>query len=466
MNGELLAVLEYLEREKGISRDVLIEAVTSSLVSATKKSAGEVKNLNVEMDRETGNIKAYYDVTVVEKVSVPEEEISLSTAVEIKSDAKLGDVIRRPITAKNFGRIAAQTAKQVIIQRIKQAEQEIVFNEYKDRVGDIVTAIVRKHERGNVILDLGRAEAILPAKEQSPREGYGVGRRFKVYIVDVKDAPKGPEIVVSRTHPDLLRKLFELEVPEIGEGTVEIKAVARDPGYRSKIAVASKSEKVDAVGACVGMRGARVKDVVRELNGENVDIVRWHEDMAAYITNALNPAKLRGVKLLDNDRAEVLVDDSQFSLAVGRRGQSVRLVAKLTGWKIDLKKVSEVEREQKEAKVNLKELEDLIGKKTLNSLKAGGYKTVGELRKATDDELAKLSGIGEKTVTKIKKAVADFSLEQEKEQEAAAAAAQPDAEENLSEKGKVEGADSPEAEAKVEKEEESSEDTKKKEETS
>ncbi len=289
-----------------------------------------------------------------------------------------------------------------------------------------------------------------------------------MYIVDVKDTSKGPEIIVSRTHPDLLRKLFELEVPEIGEGTVEIKAVARDPGYRSKIAVASKSEKIDAVGACVGMRGARVKDVVRELNGENVDIVRWNEDMTAYITNALSPAKLKEVKLLDGDRAEALVDDSQFSLAVGRRGQSVRLVAKLTGWKIDLKKVSEVEREQKEAKVDLKELSDSIGKKTLNALKAGGYKTVGDLRKATDDELAKLSGIGEKTVAKIKKAVADFSLEQEKEpeQEAVAATVTPELDKGLSEKDKVEDADSSEAEAQVEKEEASSEDTEEKEEAS
>jgi N utilization substance protein A len=414
MNGELLAVMEYLERERGISRDVLIEAVSSSVISAARKSAGQVKNLKVEIDRETGNISAYSELRIVEDVQTPDEEILLADARKIEPKAVAGGTVRKPIAARNFGRIAAQTAKQVIIQRIKEAEHEIIFNEYKDRIGEIVTAVVRKHERGNVILDLGRAEAVLPQKEQSPREGYGTGRRFKVYIMDVKDSPRGPEVVVSRTHPMLLRKLFELEVPEIAEGSVEIKAVARDPGFRSKIAVTSKNDKIDAVGACVGMRGARVKDVVHELNGEKVDIVRWNEDMASYITNALSPAKLSQIKMVDEKTAMVIVDDSQFSLAVGRRGQSARLVAKLTGCRIEIKKLSEVGREEKEAKVALSDVKDLIKGRALTLLLKHGYNTVGRVRKASAEELLKIPGLGAKTVEKIRTAVAEFRLEEKR----------------------------------------------------
>ncbi|MEJ2745706.1 MAG: transcription termination factor NusA [bacterium] len=319
MNGELLAVFEYLERERGISRDVLIEAVESSLLSAARKSAGQVKNLSIEIERETGNIKACCDVTVVEEVKSPDEEITLDAALKIDPDAKIGDTIRKEIVAKEFGRIAAQTAKQVIIQRIKEAEHKIMFDEYKDRAGDIVAAAVRRYERGNVILDLGKAEVILPQAEQCPRESYGVNRRFKVYIVEVKDSSKGPAIVVSRSRAELVRKLFELEVPEIGEGTVEIKAVARDPGYRTKIAVHSKTEKIDPVGACVGMRGARVKDVVHELNGERVDIVRWSDDPVVFITNALSPAKPREVKVLAEGAAEILLTMTSSHSPWGRR---------------------------------------------------------------------------------------------------------------------------------------------------
>ncbi|MCX6340630.1 MAG: transcription termination factor NusA [Candidatus Aureabacteria bacterium] len=409
MNGELLAGFEYLERERGISRDVLIEAVESSLLSAARKSAGQVKNLSVEIERETGRIKACCDVTVVDEVKAPEEEITLASAREINPDAKIGDTIRREIRVKDFGRIAAQTAKQVIIQRIKEAEHKIVFNDYKDRAGEIITAAVRRYERGNVILDLGKAEAILPQAEQCPRESYGVNRRFKVYIVEVKDSPKGPEIVVSRSHPELVRKLFELEVPEIGEGTVEIKAVARDPGFRTKIAVHSKTEKVDPVGACVGMRGARVKDVVHELNGERVDIIRWSEDPAVFITNALSPAKPREVKVLGEGSAEIMVDDDQFSLAVGKKGQGIRLVSRLTGWKIDIKKASDKDREVKEAEVPVDQLEGL-GRKVISSLVESGYKSLGALRKATSDDLMKIAGIGEKTAGKIVRAAAGFRV--------------------------------------------------------
>ncbi len=414
MNGELLAVFEYLERERGISRDVLIEAVESSLLSAARKSAGQVKNLTVEIERETGKIKAGCDVLVVDEVKSHEEEISIADARKINPDAKIGDTIRRDIVAKDFGRIAAQTAKQVIIQRIKEAEHKIMFNEYKDRAGDLITAAVRRYERGNVILDLGKAEAVLPQAEQCPRESYGVNRRFKVYVVEVKDSTRGPEIVVSRSRPELVRKLFELEVPEIGEGTVEIKAVARDPGYRSKIAVHSKTEKVDPVGACVGMRGARVKDVVHELNGERVDIIRWSEDPVVFITNALSPAKPKEVKLLPDGSAEIMVDDDQFSLAVGKKGQGVRLVSRLTGLKVDIKKVSDKNREEKESGLPVDQLEG-FGKKVIASLHASGYKTLGDLRKATAEDLTKISGIGEKTAEKIVQAASGFRAEKKEE---------------------------------------------------
>ena len=421
MNGELLAGFEYLERERGISRDVLIEAVESALLSAARKSAGQVKNLSVEIEKETGRIKACCDVLVVDEVKSHEEEITLDDARKISPDAKIGDTIRREIMAKEFGRIAAQNAKQVIIQRIKEAEHKIVFNEYKDRAGEIITASVRRYERGNVILDLGKAEAILPQGEQCPRESYGVNRRFKVYIVEVKDSPRGPEIVVSRSHPELVRRLFELEVPEIGEGTVEIKAVARDPGYRTKIAVHSKTEKVDPVGACVGMRGARVKEVVHELNGERVDIIRWSEDAAVFITNALSPAKPREVKLIEEGSAEIMVDDDQFALAVGKKGQGVRLVSKLTGWKIDIKKVSDKDREVKESDIPVDQLEGL-GKKVISSLVESGYKTLGALRKATADDFMKIPGIGEKTAEKIIRAAADFRVAGKEEAPRAAVA--------------------------------------------
>jgi len=400
MNGELLAGFEYLEREKGISRDVLIEAVQNSILSAARKSAGMAKNLSVEIDRETGRIKGYCDVVVAETVKSEWEEIGLAEARKIKPDANVGDVIKKEFVAREFGRIAAQTAKQAIIQRIREAEHKIVFNEYKDRAGDILTGVVRRYERGNIILDLGKAEAILPSREQCPRESYGLGRRLKVYVIEVKEGGKGPEIVVSRSHTELVRKLFELEVPEIGEGTVEIKAIARDPGYRSKIAVHSNEEKVDPVGACVGIRGARVKDVVRELNGERVDIVRWSDDLTVYITNALSPGKLREIRFAKDGRAEIIVDDDQFSLAVGKKGQGIKLISKLTGLKIDIRKASDLEREDKEAGLAVDKLEGL-GKKIIETLIQAGYKTLGELRKASRDDLVKLPGIGAKTAEKI-----------------------------------------------------------------
>ena len=407
MNGELLAVFEYLERERGIGRDVLIEAVQSSLLSAAKKSAEQAKNLCVEIDRDTAKVRAFSDMLVVEKVSSKDEEISLEAAHKTDPEAKIGDTIRVEILTKNLGRIAAQSGKQVIIQRIREAEHKIVFNEYKDRVGDIITAVVRRYERGNVILDLGKAEAVLPTKEQCPRESYGVGRRYKVYVTEVREGSKGPEIIVSRSHDELLRKLFELEVPEIGEGSVQIRGIARDPGYRAKMAVSSTSEKVDPVGACVGMRGARVKDVVHELNGERVDIIRWNEDPVVFITNALSPARPKEIRILEDGRAEIIVDDDQFALAVVKNGQGIRLVSKLTGWKVDIKKASDLALEDQESQVPVRELEGLAAK-VVSALDENGYTTLGPLRKADAKTLMKIPGIGEKTAQKIIHAAVGF----------------------------------------------------------
>ncbi|MDD5556842.1 MAG: transcription termination factor NusA [bacterium] len=410
MNGELLAVFEYLERERGISRDDLIEAVQSSLVSAARRIAGATANVTVRIDRETGAIRGFVERKVVETVTIPDDEIALDAARKVNPEAKVGDVIRREISAKGLGRIAAQTAKQVIIQRIRDAEHKIIFSEYKDRVGELLSTVVRRYERGDVILDLGKAEAKLPSSEQCPREGYGIGRRLKVYVVDVRETSKGPEIIVSRSHNELVRKLFELEVPEILEGTVRIDGISRDPGFRTKIAVSTTTEKVDPVGACVGMRGARVKDVVRELNGERVDIVRWSEDPVVFITNALSPARPREIKITGEREAEIIVDDDQFALALGKKGQGIRLVADLTGWRVDIKRASDREREEREAGVPVSDLPGL-GRKVVAALAKAGYGALGDLRRATVGDLVKLPGIGDRTAEKIVRSAAEYRIE-------------------------------------------------------
>ncbi|MDP3981193.1 MAG: transcription termination factor NusA [Chlamydiota bacterium] len=337
MNGELLNVLDYIEREKGIKREVLIKAVESSLLLASKKSIGSARNASIVIDPQTGHIKVFKKFLVVKEVKNAQEEITLKKAKQHQANAKIGDEVSLEITPENFGRIAAQTAKQVIVQKLREAEKDIIFAEYRDRIGDLVNGIIRRIERGNIIVDLGKSEAILTQREQSPVEKYSIGSRIRTLIVDVKYDAKFPMILLSRTHPDFLKKMFELEVPEIADGIVEIKSIAREAGYRSKIAVFSSAEKVDCVGACVGMRGERVKNVVRELNGEKIDIVRWDEDQAVYIANALSPAKLKKVQVLQTEkRVSVIVEEDQLSLAIGKKGQNARLCAKLTGWRIDI----------------------------------------------------------------------------------------------------------------------------------
>jgi N utilization substance protein A len=339
MNTEFQAVLEYMERERGLERETLISAVEAALLSASKKSVGPARDLRIEINRKTFNIRALAKVEVVETVTLPHDQVTLASARRYKPDAHVGDTIEIEVTPKNFGRIAAQTAKQAILHKIRQAEKDRVFEEYKDRPGDIVSGTVRRFERSDVIVDLGRAEAIIPSRERVPTEEYQVGDRVRALILTVQNNPQGPEIVLSRSHPDFVRRLFELEVSEIADQTVEIRGIAREPGFRTKIAVVSHDDRVDPVGACVGMRGIRVKNIVRELSGEKIDIVRWSDDVKTFVTNALAPAKLVRVTVDEAARAvTVVAEPDQLSLAIGKKGQNARLTAKITGWKVDIQR--------------------------------------------------------------------------------------------------------------------------------
>ncbi|MDR7520876.1 MAG: transcription termination factor NusA [Armatimonadota bacterium] len=344
MNLELLRALEQIEEEKGISKDVIIEAIEAALLSAYKKNFGATaQNMRIEMDRTTGEMRAYQVRTVVEEVEDPTLQIALAQVREWDPTAQVGEMVEVEVTPKDFGRIAAQTAKQVVVQRLREAERELVYKEFRDREGDIVTGVVQRIERKNVYLDLGRIEAVLPPPEQIPRESYRQGERVKAYVVEVRQGTRGPQIVVSRTHPGLLKRLFEIEVPEVYEGIVEIKAIAREAGTRSKIAVASRDRNVDAVGACVGPKGARVQAIVDELRGEKIDIVAWSPDVAQFAAAALSPAKVVRVEIDEATKtALVVVPDHQLSLAIGREGQNARLAAKLTGWRIDIKSETQI----------------------------------------------------------------------------------------------------------------------------
>lgn len=355
MNQEFVEALAQLERERGIAKEVLIEAVEAALVSALKRDQRSAQNIRVQLDPETGEIKVFSRRTVVEEVTDEREEISLAEAKALDPRYQVGDVVEQLIQPKEFGRIAAQTAKQVVVQRIREAERALIYDEYANRVGDIVTGIVHRFEQKNVYVDLGKVEGILPPSEQTPGERYEQGMRLKVYIVEVKRTTKGPQVIVSRSRAGLLKRLFELEVPEIQEGLVEIKAIAREPGARSKIAVYSREPHVDPVGACVGARGSRVQMIVRELRGEKIDIIPWNPDWEIFISKAMSPARVAAVQLAPSKRlALVVVPDHQLSLAIGKEGQNARLAAKLTGWRIDIRSESQI------AEMTEEELEAII----------------------------------------------------------------------------------------------------------
>ena len=379
MNGELLLVLEHIEREKGIDRNILIAAVESALVSAAKKVVGgDTSDIEVKLNAETGAIKIF------------------SKGKEVKS--------------AKFGRIAAQTAKQVIIQKIREAERDVIYTDYHSREGSLITGAVHRFEKGNIVVDLGKTEGILPRAEVPLREHYKQGERIKAYITEVVKTPRGPRIMLSRRHENMLKKLFETEVPEIAEGIVEIKSVAREAGDRSKVAVVSKDEKVDSVGACVGMRGQRVKNIVRELYGEKIDIVRYSDDITEYTKAALSPAEVISIDAdKENNRVSVIVKDDQLSLAIGKRGQNVRLAAKLTGWMIDISskteaaEAAEAAEEEAEVEEELPSLDNLpgVGKKIKDALINAGYNRLEDIANAKKEDLIKIEGIGKATAGKI-----------------------------------------------------------------
>src|SRR5580698_4797107 len=337
MNADFLAVLEFWEREKGISRDVLVGAVEEALVTAAKKAVEPARELRCVIDTKSGDIKAFAKLVVSEKIISKHDQISVFDARRIKADAQLGDEIEVEVTPAGFGRIASQYAKQALMQQIRRAEKQLIFAEFKDRVGDIMSGVVRRFERSDVTIDLGKYEALLPNRERVPTEEYQIGERIRCYVKAVESGTHGPEIILSRADPQFVIKLFQLEVSEINDGTIEIKGIAREPGFRTKLAVHTRDSKVDPVGACVGLRGQRVKNIVRELNNEKVDIIKWDSNPKTYIANALAPAQLKAFTVDEvKRRVKIMVAEDQLSLAIGKRGQNARLTSKLTGWQIDI----------------------------------------------------------------------------------------------------------------------------------
>ena len=342
MNQDFIDALHEIEKEKGISTDVIFDALESALISSYKKNFGSAQNVLVDINKESGKVLVYSTKDVVEVVNDPYLEISLDDAKKLSDKHAVGDLIKIEITPKDFGRIAAQTAKQVVIQRIKDAERDVIYDDFINRENEIITGLIQRISKNNVFIDLGKTEGILPPVEQIEGEEYEQGDRLKLIIIEVKKTTKGPQIVLSRSHPSLVKRLFELEIPEINDGVVEVFSIAREAGARTKIAVFSKDPDVDPLGACVGFKGSRVRAIVDELNGEKIDIVVWSKDIAEFIGNSLSPSKVVKVEINEKEKsAQVIVPDYQLSLAIGKEGQNARLAAKLTNWKIDIKSESQ-----------------------------------------------------------------------------------------------------------------------------
>lgn len=396
---EILEALSQITKSKNIDMEFVIETLQQSLLSAAKKKFGDSDNIEVEVDTKTGEIEMYALKKVVEQVSDPNQEISLPQAQEIDPQVKLDEKVKVPISFDEFGRNAILTAKQIMIQRVREAERDKIYEEYKDKIGIVVTGSVQQVNKGNIIVNLGKAEALLPPKEQIQKERYRQGDRIRAYILNVEKSSRGPQIILSRTHPDLLKRLFELEVPEIFERIIEIKAIVREPGERAKIAVSSIDDRVDPVGACVGIKGARVQSIVRELNNERIDIILWHPDPQTFVTRALSPAKIAKIDIFpEKEEMAVVVEDDMLSLAIGRGGQNARLAAKLTGWKINILSVTEYKEERKlgeEPKMKISLLSG-IGKKLEEKLAKAKIETIQDLAKADVKTLSKIEGIGEK----------------------------------------------------------------------
>jgi len=414
---DVLEALTQIARDKSLEMNYVLETVEQGLLSAARRKYGDAENFRVEIDRKTGAITMYARVKVVDEIDEPGAEVTPDMAADWGYTVKVGDEQEMVIPWREFGRTAIAAAKQLLIQKVREAEREKIVAEYADRVGELVTGSVQQIDKGNVIVHLGRAEGIVPLREQIPREKYRQGDRIRAYILEVQSNVKGPQIILSRAHPELLRRLFELEVPEIFERVIEIKAVAREPGERSKIAVVSLDDRIDPVGACVGVKGARVQAIVRELSNERIDIVPWSSDPQLFVTRSLAPARVVGIDMNIAEKSmTVIVEDDKLSLAIGRNGQNARLASKLTGWRINILSESDhlaVHEEIEQTAIPVAELPGLT-EKQVASLLAVDIATVQMLASAPDDALVAAEGIGEKTAAKLRASAVAFIEELEK----------------------------------------------------
>lgn len=416
MNLELIEVMRQIERSRKVDRKVLIEAIEAALISASRKNYGASQDIRVDFNDHTGDLVAFIRKEVVEQVEEGWHQIALEEARRLDPNIQIGSMLEQAMSPSDFGRIAAQTAKQVVLQRVRESERNANYEEFKTRVGELINGSVIRIEYKNVIVDLGETEAILPAREQAPKEYYQSGDRIKAYILDVRRSNRSPQVILSRTHPELIKKLFEMEVPEVAEGVVQIKGVAREAGSRSKVMVDSGEKNVDPVGACVGIKGSRIQSIVREIRGEKIDVIPFSTDVSTLLKSALQPAKIQNVILQgEGKQATIIVKEDQLSLAIGKSGQNVRLASKLTGWKIDI--VSDVQNQEKmrrqaeEAFIRtappLEKIKALSAK-NVEQLKAAGYDNVLALRGVTVEQLQTLPGIGNKTAEKIINAVSEY----------------------------------------------------------
>lgn len=402
MAGDLKRLIEQVSRDKGIDKDLLLNTILDAVRSAAKKKYGaKHDNIEVSLAEDSGEIEVFQFKEVVDEVVDPDRQISLEEARQLDPESEPGDSLGIKLDASSFGRIAAQSAKQVIIQGMRDAERDLVYEDYKDRQGEIINGIVQRQDKAGLIVNLGRTEALLPYGEQVPREIYRQGDRIRAYVVEVKRHAKGPQVILSRVNENFLTALFEAEVPEIQEGIVQIMAVAREPGSRSKIAVTSKDSDVDPVGACVGMKGSRVQNIVQELRGEKIDIVPWNPDPAKFATQALAPAEVSRIVIDEDNRSmEIIVPDDQLSLAIGKRGQNVRLAAKLVGWKIDVKSESKYSKSMKEGYLSLLKIPG-VGEKTAVALYEAGFTSAKDVAEANSADLMELLGITENKANSI-----------------------------------------------------------------
>lgn len=452
MQQDLNRVIEQVSKEKGIDKSILISALENAMVSAAKKMFGHQRKIEAQYNPDLGEVELFEAKTVVEEVNDSTLEVRLEEAREnLDPDAQVGDELLCKLDTSSFGRIAAQAAKQNIVQRVRDAEREIIYNEFKGREGQLVNGIVQRFERKNIIVNLGRTDAILPEKEQVPRERYRQSDRIRAYILAVEMTSRGPQIVLSRTYPGMLIKLFEQEVPEIYEGIVEVKGAAREPGGRAKIAVSSNDPDVDPVGACVGMKGTRVQAVVQELRGEKIDIVHWTADQAEYVCRALAPAKVSKIIIDDEEHSmEVIVPDDQLSLAIGRKGQNVRLASRLTAWKIDVRSESEAEEETRRARSSLGAIPG-VNDMVAELLYQSGFKSAEEVAEAELEAILEVEGIAREKAETIYKSSRDYVAEkkrkEEEEKAKAAAPVEPEASpseeagDSTGDKGQTDGAD-------------------------